>query len=68
MSNHDPILLSRRATMQLLRVSDATFNRMIADGVVPPGIPCGKRTRWNRAALIAHLNRRAAEATISNAA
>lgn len=68
MSNHDLVFLSRRGTMQLLRVSERTFASMLAAGVIPAGIPCGKRVRWSRSAIIAHLNARTAAVNVSRAA
>ncbi len=59
-------LLSRRAMKGWLRVSDTTLDAMIADGVLPPGIPFGKRKRWSRQAITDRLQSRLFDERVGN--
>lgn len=54
-------LLSRHRVLRLLKVSGKTLDQLIETGVVPMPLYFGSRQRWSRDALIAHLQRRAAE-------
>ncbi len=68
MSNIEPLILTRKEAAALLGIGPDTFRKLLAEGAVPPGFMIGRRMRWTRDALIAHLRNRAIEAASHHAA
>lgn len=59
MEKIEQVLISRKDVMSILGVrSHDTFRKLVAEGDIPDGIKVGGRTRWNRAAILARIDRK----------